>query len=90
VIQWGIARREVVTVVATRVKRDMAKKKTEAGKKDGGDKSVIYLEVPPQVKEIMERLAREHNRKLTGECIQALQDYMARYEAWPPKEGGKS
>lgn len=74
-------------MTTTSVKRMAKKKKTEAVKKDSADKAVIYLEVPPVIKELMEGLAREHNRRLTGECIQALQEYLARHELWPPAKG---
>lgn len=50
---------------------------------------VIYIELPPgfeHIKELMDNLARRHHRKLTGECLQALQEYLSRHELWPPKE----
>jgi hypothetical protein len=67
----------------------VGKKKTDASKGGGPDRAVIYLEVPPVLKELMEGLAREHNRKLTGECIQAMQEYLARYNLWPPPAAGQ-
>jgi hypothetical protein len=39
------------------------------------EKAVLYIEVPASLKAEMEELARQHNRKLTGEVIQALQEY---------------
>jgi hypothetical protein len=51
------------------------------------EKAVIYVEVPPGLKEDMERLAAAHNRKLTGEVIQALQEYLAKHRAGPPAAG---
>lgn len=33
----------------------------------------------------MERLAHEHDRRLTGECIQAIKEYLGRHSLWPPK-----
>jgi predicted transcriptional regulator len=47
--------------------------------KKSAAKSVIYLEVPTALKQRMEQLAEQHNRRLTGECIQALQEYVARH-----------
>jgi hypothetical protein len=58
----------------------MTKKKTTARSDEPETKAVIYLEVPPALKEDMDRLARLHNRRLTGECIQALQEYLARHQ----------
>jgi hypothetical protein len=65
----------------------MAKKKTasDKGSSDQPAKVVLYLEVPPALKEVMDALAQEHNRKLVGECIQALQEYAARHNRWPPR-----
>lgn len=64
-------------------------------KDDGVSKPVvIYLELPEHLaalKSVMERLGRLHNRKLTGECLQALQEYAQRHGAWPAsdqQEGG--
>jgi hypothetical protein len=47
-------------------------------------KAVIYVEVPLALKERMEGLAKDHERKLTGEVIVALREYVARHE-----EGGE-
>jgi hypothetical protein len=67
--------------------RDVSRKKpTPVPTPDQPEKAVIYLEVPPAVKTLMEGLAREHNRRLTGECIQALQEYLARHKLWPPPQ----
>jgi hypothetical protein len=52
----------------------------------GGEKVVIYVETPPYIKAQMEELASLHNRRLTGEVIQALQEYLEKYDRWP--EGG--
>jgi hypothetical protein len=41
-------------------------------------KVVIYVEVDPALKEQFERYAKLHNRKLTGEVTQALQEYLAK------------
>src|SRR5947209_5165449 len=49
--------------------------------------AVIYLEVDPEMKSLMERLAKRHNRRLTGECNQALQEYLAKHGSpWPPAD----
>jgi hypothetical protein len=32
----------------------------------------------------MEQTAKEHNRHLTGEVVQALQDYLRGLTKWPP------
>jgi hypothetical protein len=66
--------------------RRMAKKKPSAAKASPKDSPVvIYLELPSEKKElkaVMERLAGQHNRKLTGECIQALEDYARAHGLW--------
>jgi hypothetical protein len=51
----------------------MAKKTSGQGK----GKAVIYVEVDPAIKGAMERLATEHDRKLTGEVVVALKQYIA-------------
>ena len=51
-------------------------------------KRTFYVELPPHqehLKADMEVLARLHNRKLTGEVITALQEYIRRHE----REGGQ-
>ncbi len=48
------------------------------------EKVVIYIEVDSSLKQTMERLAKQHNRKLTGECVQAFQDYIAKNK--PPAD----
>ncbi len=53
--------------------------------KKPGEKSVIYIEAPLWLKKAMEALAEEHDRRLTGECIQAMKEYVARHET--PAEG---
>jgi hypothetical protein len=64
----------------------MAKKKPGRPKSPAPvpDTAVIYVEAPPYIKAQMMALAVEHNRKLTGEVIQALQEYLAKYDRWPP------
>lgn len=47
------------------------------------EKVVLYLEVEPALKEVMGKLAKRHNRKLVGECVQALQEYAARFGLGP-------
>ena len=41
----------------------------------------MFTEVPPALKQEMERLADEHNRSLAGEVITALQRYVAQEAA---------
>jgi hypothetical protein len=48
------------------------------------EKAVLYVEVDARIKELMEETAREHNRHLTGEVVQALQDYLRNLKKWPP------
>jgi hypothetical protein len=48
-------------------------------------KTVIYLEVEPALKEWMQQLAKQHERKLMGECIVALKEYAQRHGK---EEGG--
>jgi hypothetical protein len=48
---------------------------------------VIYLQLPPnkaKLKQVIEQLALDHNRKLTGECIQALEEWAKLHKVWPP------
>jgi hypothetical protein len=54
--------------------------------KKPGEKSVIYVEAPLWLKQRMEALAEKHERRLTGEVIVALKEYVAREEA--KEEGG--
>jgi hypothetical protein len=49
--------------------------------KSAKGKVVLYVEVPPKVKQEMERLAERHNRRLAGEVTTALQEYIARHHA---------
>jgi hypothetical protein len=49
----------------------------------------LYVEVPPAVKEAMERLAEAHNRSVAGEVITALQRYIAQEAADLPPVKGK-
>jgi hypothetical protein len=49
-------------------------------------KVVIFIEAPAGLKEDMERLATEHNRSLTGECVTALQEWVRRH----PSHNGKA
>ncbi len=44
------------------------------------DKAVIYAEVPVWLRDRMHELAREHDRKLTGEVIVALKEYVAKFD----------
>jgi hypothetical protein len=60
---------------------DVAKK---SKKQPEPEKVVLYVEVDRRIKELMEEAAKEHNRRLTGEVVQALQDYLAALKKWPP------
>jgi hypothetical protein len=51
-------------------------KKTKPSEPPPEEKAVLYIEAPASLKRDMELLARQHNRKLTGEVIQALQEYV--------------
>jgi hypothetical protein len=55
----------------------MAKKTTERAK----GKAVIYVEVDTVIKAAMEQLAAQHDRKLTGEVVVALKQYIAGQKA---------
>jgi hypothetical protein len=47
-------------------------------------KRTFYVELPAHLAHLkadMEVLARLHNRKLTGEVIQAIQEYVTRHHA---------
>lgn len=47
-------------------------------------KAVIYAEVEKPLKAAVVRAAQVHNRKMVGEVIQALQEYLVRHGMWPP------
>jgi len=73
----------------------MSKKQQDSGKgrasepKPAPKPVVIYIELPPEkafLKAELERLGRRHNRKLTGECIQALEEYI---ESQKPQSDAK-
>jgi hypothetical protein len=66
----------------------VSKKKPSPGR-GPVERAVIYLEVDPRLKALMERLAADHDRRLTGECVQALKEYLARHQLWPPGEKGE-
>jgi hypothetical protein len=74
-------------------KKDEAKAKGEAKakvSKKAKDKVALYVEIPPDLKAAIEKLADEHNRKLSGEVVTALQRYVAQEEARRQSEkGGK-
>ena len=40
---------------------------------------VLHIEIPAEVKSTMQRLAKLHERKMTGECLTAFKDYIARH-----------
>lgn len=49
-------------------------------------KPTLFIRLPEakaSLKEILADLAAEHNRDLTGEVIQALEDYARRFRRWP-------
>jgi hypothetical protein len=52
------------------------------------DRVPMFTEVPPALKQEMERLAEEHNRSLAGEVITALQRYVAQEAARAKEEQG--
>jgi hypothetical protein len=57
-------------------------KKPKPAKAQAQAKPVIYVELAPHLEYIktrLEGLARAHNRKLSGEVVQALQEYLARH-----------
>jgi hypothetical protein len=62
----------------------MAKKQGDVPKR----KVVIYVEVDPALKAAMEALAGRHERKLTGEVVVALRQYIASQasETDPPRD----
>ena len=54
------------------------KPKKKPGPKPGPPRVALFLEVPEDVRAEMERLAGEHDRKLTAECVLAFKEYIAR------------
>lgn len=64
--------------------RIMAKKRPGRPKGVQAPKSVLHIEVPPVLKELMEVLAVRNHRKLTGEVIVALEKHLAEAHLWPP------
>lgn len=79
----------------------MGKRKPNSGSPEGESKPlkaeatpakkvtiIIRLpEVKAKLKEIVSQLARRHNRDLTGEVIQALEEYAQKYHLWPEEPG---
>ena len=65
--------------------RAMAKKKGP-GRPKGPDKVALYLEIPPDLKDRLDALARANYRTLTAECMRIFEEALARHEAG--KEGG--
>ena len=53
------------------------------------NRTALYVEVPPQPKQAMERLAEQHHRSLAGECITALEQYVQREQQRAKEEGKK-
>lgn len=51
------------------------------------DKEVVYIEVPPALKKAMQELAKENDRTLTGECTQAIKEYLKLHKRWPLVSG---
>jgi hypothetical protein len=51
-------------------------------------KTPLYVEVPPDVKAAMEKLAEEHNRSVAGEVVTALQRYIRQEKAAAKEEKG--
>lgn len=56
------------------------------GKKKADVKAVLYIEVPQGLKEKIEALAERHHRKISGEVIHALEQYIARETEENPKK----
>jgi hypothetical protein len=63
----------------------MAKRKPKRVSSPPEEKAVLYIEVPPWIKEAMEEIAAENDRKLTGEVIQALKAHLERHGRGPAK-----
>ena len=59
------------------------KQKRGRGRPRGPEKVVLYLEIPPDIKERMEAAAAKDRRSLTAEVTIALEEFLARHE-----EGG--
>jgi hypothetical protein len=55
----------------------MAKTTNARGRPKGPEKVTLYVEVPPEIKAEMERLAQVTRRSLTNEVIIALEQYIA-------------
>lgn len=53
------------------------KPKGKPGPKPGPRRVPLYIEVPEDIREEMERLAQESRRSLTSECIVGLEFYIA-------------
>jgi hypothetical protein len=64
----------------------MAKRKPKRVPPQEG-RSVLYVEVPTWLKEAMEVLAAENDRKLTGEVIQALKGHLEKHGRGPARGG---
>lgn len=62
----------------------MAKRKPGRPKSGPSVKAVLHIEVPPELKDAVERLAERNQRKITGEVIVALQKHLQDSGVWPP------
>jgi predicted transcriptional regulator len=49
--------------------------------KSAKGKVVLYVEVLPEIKDELARLAEEHDRSVAGEVTTALKEYIARQRA---------
>lgn len=69
----------------------MGRKKKQEAPKTRTERTVIYLDLPQHkvwLKEVLEGLGFRHNRNLTGECLQALEEYARKHNAAPNCEEG--
>ena len=65
----------------------MAKKPAGRPKNpDPPPKAVLHIEVPPELKAALQASATANHRKLTGEIIAVLEDYLRRAGLWPPPD----
>ena len=53
------------------------RERKKPGPKPGPKRVALYIEVPEEVREAMERLAQASRRSLTSECIVGLEFYIA-------------
>jgi hypothetical protein len=61
-------------------------KKSTVPPKDQHKEKPLFLRLPTQYHQILERLARQGRRTLTSEAMIALEEYFTKHKMWPPKD----